>query len=306
MKIRFDNLLLGTLWIIAVTLGASFWFNTLFGFDIFSAKHWEYVSYLQAAKTPIVSTFYVSFVITIFIAILGLYVLIRPRLRKFRLPILRISSSNEKKFEQVEKTNKDASTLDVVQKSEYQTAPAATVQHQQYTPVRPPRLNLPISNNIASAINTTQQKSNFSKQENPANKDYPEIQEIFKSAGYTVKKNTIINGNKTALLAIGSNEVLWIGAVGIKTTDMRAMIDKLARIFSDTLDDIYININGFVISALDAGTSEFQDILMFNSVDELKSYMENKKNPPLAEDDDGNFEAYSEYIDTVINYIGKI
>lgn len=97
-----------------------------------------------------------------------------------------------------------------------------------------------------------------------------------------------------------------MGGVGIKTTDMRAAIDKLAQIFTDTLDETYININGFVIAAPDAATSEFQDILMFNTINELRDYITRMPNPPLPDDDDGIFDAYSEYIDAVINHIGKI
>ena len=116
----------------------------------------------------------------------------------------------------------------------------------------------------------------------------------------------LIKGVQIALLAIGTNETLWMGGVGIKTTDMRAAIDKLAQIFTDTLDETYININGFVIAAPDAATSEFQDILMFNTTNELRDYIARMPNPPLPDDDDGIFDAYSEYIDAVINHIGKI
>lgn len=308
MKIRIDNILLGTLWLLAVTLGASFWFNTIFGFNILSVKHWEYISYLQAAKTPINSMFYVSFVITVFVAILGLYVLIRPRLRKIRLPIVRISNNKPVQTSQPEKnTQADASTLDVTKSAEIQkTVPTAPSVPQHIT-VRPPRLNLPIASNMSTPVINKQPTNNtFNNQQKPADKEYPEIQEIFASAGYTVKKNPIINGIKTALLAIGSDEVLWIGAVGIKTTELRAMIDKLSQVFSDTLDDIYININGFVLFAPDEATAEFQNILMFNSITQLKEYMETRKNPTLPEEEKDNFDAYSEYIDTVINYIGKI
>ena len=120
-----------------------------------------------------------------------------------------------------------------------------------------------------------------------------------------VKSAPRINGTQIALLAIGANETLWIGGVGIKTTDMRTAIDRLQQIFSDTLDETYIDVTGFVIAAPDAATSEFTDILMFNSMSELREYMRDKSNPVLT-DDDGMFDAYSDYIDAVISHIGKI
>ena len=84
------------------------------------------------------------------------------------------------------------------------------------------------------------------------------------------------------------------------------MIEKLEQIFADTLEDIYINVNGFVINAIDASTSEFQDILMFNSISELEDYINGVPNAPIPDDEKEDFEAYSQYIDTVINYIGKM
>ena len=308
MKIRLDNILLGILWLLAVTLGASFWFNTVFGFNIFSASHWTYLSELQASKNSISPTFYISFVICVFIMIFGLYILIRPRLRRIQLPKVHIEKhkNNTPIIESKEtKNNADASTLDLLPA---ETAKAPTATQPSLAPIpsaRPPRLNIPVNNTgyvSATQTNTITPVS----QPKPQSQENPEIQEIFSKAGFTVKKSPRINGITPALFAIGSNETLWVGGVGIKTTDIRNMIDKLSQIFSDTLEDIYIDTNGFVINAPDAATSEFENILMFNTIEELRNYINNNPNPPITEEDKDNFAAYSEYIDTVISYIGKI
>ena len=76
--------------------------------------------------------------------------------------------------------------------------------------------------------------------------------------------------------------------------------------WSGSLEDVYINMTGVVIDAPDAATAEFDNILMFNDLDGLREYISAHPNAPLPDDDNGNFDAYSEYIDTVINYIGKI
>lgn len=308
MKIRLDNILLGILWLLAVTLGASFWFNTVFGFNIFSASHWTYLSELQASKNSISPTFYISFVICVFIMIFGLYILIRPRLRRIQLPKVHIEKhkNNTPIIESKEtKNNTDASTLDLLP-AETAKAPTATQPSPAPVPsARPPRLNIPVNNTgyvSATQTNTITPVS----QPKPQSQENPEIQEIFIKAGFTVKKSPRINGITPALFAIGSNETLWVGGVGIKTTDIRNMIDKLSQIFSDTLEDIYIDTNGFVINAPDAATSEFENILMFNTIEELRNYINNNPNPPITEEDKDNFAAYSEYIDTVISYIGKI
>lgn len=145
MKIRIDNILLCILWLLAITLGTSFWFNTVFGFNIFSTNHWQYLAYLQAAHTPIKTGFYISMVVIVFIAIFGLYLVVRPRRRKIRLPITRISHDTEKKRPNPPSTqpaaDTDASTLDIM---------PGTVQQPVHTPkhtapsasMRPPRINL--------------------------------------------------------------------------------------------------------------------------------------------------------------------
>ncbi len=292
-------MLLGLLWLLVVTLGACFWFNTMFGFNLFVGAHWQYLAYLQAAQTPVKPSFYISLVFISAIMICGLYVIMRPRFRKIRLPIMRITTRK-----------KDAPVPDA---PVAQPTPTPTQTATQNAPARPPRLNAATLGGMPTmAGNSAAQQPNAARSATPPAPTGPsdieiaQITEIFKSAGYTTKNPPRINGNRMSLLAIGTNETLWLGAHGIATTDMRRAIDKLNDVFSDTLDDIYINVSGFVIGAPDAATAEFDDILMFNDVDGLREYITAHPNAPLPDDDNGNFDAYSEYIDTVINYIGKI
>lgn len=309
MRIRFDNILLCILWLLAVTLGACFWFNTVFGFDIFSASHWGYVASMQAARTPIKTGFYISVATTIFITIFGLYLILRPRMRKIRLPIMHVSNIINKETTDnpsITPQNPDASTLDILpaelppaQTSSPTTIPGANA--------RPPRLILPTLNgNYTSSQPTQRISSSPPPQSNNIDADAAALREIFIAAGYTVKPNPRIGTLQTTLIAIGANETMWIGCVGLKTTDVRTIIEKFQQIFSDTLDETSIEINGFVINAPDAPTSEFTDIMMFNSIDQVREYIRQNPNPPLAADDDGMFDAYSQYIDAVITHIGKI
>ena len=312
MRIRIDNILLCILWLLAMTLGACFWFNTFFGFDIFSATHWGYLSSMQAAQTPIRSGFYVSIAIVIFITILGLYIIMRPRRRKIRMPIVHVSKINTNNTTSNNTPNKtttqnpDASTLDImpaeIQPAQIPNHP--TTSNAPSAASRPPRLVLPTLNgNYISQPRTPTLHGTQSQQ--PTNNDLSELRNIFSDAGYTVKPSPRVNGIQIALLAIGANETMWIGCVNTKTTDIRAIIEKFQQVFSDTLDETTIAINGFAINAPDAATSEFQDILMFANTNELREYMRQNPNPPLDSDDDGMFDAYSQYIDAVINHIGK-
>ena len=307
MRIRFDNILLCVLWLLAMTLGASFWFNTAYGFDIFSASHWQYLSYMQASRTPVRPGFYISMVIVAFLTVFGLYLIARPRLRKIRLPIIKMRATNPPTATPSANTNaaRDASTLDmppagnINATTQSDTTPAVSAPDVS---ARPPRLVIP------TTTKRPQQMPPQSHEAAPAPRgtnDWPELRQIFESAGYVTKPVQKINGIPIALLAIGTNETLWIGGVDVRTTDLRQAINRLQQVFNDTLDETYITVNGFVINAPDADTSEFQDILMFNSISDVQQYMQQMPNPPIPDDDD-TFDAYSQYIDAVINHIGKI
>ena len=314
MRFRTENILLCILWLLAVTLGASFWFNTIFGFNIFSPAHWEYVASLQATHSPIKTGFYVSMAITIFIFLFGFYLIVRPRIRKIRLPIMKIDINKHiqehkepiNNQSQNQQQNVDASTLDILP-AEVQTPQTKTSSMGSTSSSRPPRLTLPTLNgNYVSPPSAPTLQSNSYIDTRNSEQDSSELTEIFNKAGYTVKPNARVNGILTSIIAIGANESMWVGCIGIKTTDVRRIIEKFQQVFSDTLDETEIEINGFAIAAPDAATSEFQDILMFNTINELRDYMQQRPNPTISGDDEEMFDAYSQYIDAVITHIGKI
>ncbi|MBQ7127695.1 MAG: hypothetical protein IJO18_01795 [Alphaproteobacteria bacterium] len=302
MKKNFENILLGLLWLMVATLGTTFWFNTRFGFNLFSGAHWDYLATQQASRTPVSFWFYFSFVAATFITLFVLYLLIKPRRRHIKI-------SAPQKPNTAPKTNPDASQINII---------PGTVQHAPTTPVaptaapmppRPPRLNIAPANTFAPAtpMPTTMTPTIPATATTPSvqtKQDWPEIREIFSMAGYVIKPEPFINGKKMALLAIGTDEVLYLGAVGISTSQMQGCVNKLQQIFRDTLDDIEITVNAFVLNP--TGTNADESILTFNSIDELRHYMNEHRNTPLNTDDAENFAAYSEYITTVIEYIGKL
>ncbi|MBE6459602.1 MAG: hypothetical protein E7009_01290 [Alphaproteobacteria bacterium] len=302
MKKNFENILLGLLWLLAATLGTTFWFNTRFGFNLFSGAHWDYLATQQASRAPVSFWFYFSFVAATFITLFVLYLLIKPRRRHIKI-------SAPQKTNTAPKTNPDASQINII---------PGTVQHAPITPVaptaapmppRPPRLNIAPANTFAPAtpVPTTMTPTIPATTTTPSvqtKQDWPEIREIFSMAGYVIKPEPFINGKKMALLAIGTDEVLYLGAVGISTSQMQGCVNKLQQIFRDTLDDIEITVNAFVLNP--TGTNADESVLTFNSIDELRHYMNEHRNTPLDTDDAENFAAYSEYITTVIEYIGKL
>ncbi|MDL2295976.1 hypothetical protein LJC18_04185 [Lachnospiraceae bacterium OttesenSCG-928-E19] len=311
MKTRIDNFLLGLLWLLACTLGASFWFTTRFGFSLFTIQHWQYLGQLQASRTPINAWFYISLVIFAVIMIGGLYLIVRPRFRKIKLacdlppPTVEQLKPIEKPLTAPE-PEKTVTTTQTVQ--EPVTKPVSST-------ARPPRLVLPtITNPVARPATPTAATVPTLAPENlpviaPQNNDgFAEIENIFKSAGYVIKKPPRLNGLRPALYAIGSDEVVWIGSVGVEPSRLAKSVEKLREIFVETLEDIEIHINAFVIDPKpdNAEVDSPISILSFGTVGELATYITTRPNPPLASDDTENFDAYSEYIDTVTGYFNKV
>ena len=315
MKKNFENILLGLLWLLAATLGTTFWFNTRFGFNLFSGAHWDYLATQQATRAPVSFWFYFSFVAATFITLLVLYLLIHPRKRNIKI------SAPEKPVQTTSQsaTNNDASQINIIPGAVQHTPIENTTPGPTAPlPPRPPRLNIAPSNTFAPAMATVPAQNgtptpapmttmtpaiqSMPKQE--AKQDWPEIREIFSMAGYVIKPEPRINGKKMALLAIGTDEVLWIGATAISTTEMQACVAKLKQLFHDTLEEIEIKVNAFVLNPTDSTTDS--DIVIFDSIDSLRNYINTHRNAPLAADDAENFTAYSEYITTVIEYIGKL
>lgn len=293
MRNFFEHTLLLLLLALACLLGLSFWLNTMYGFNIFVGEHWAEIARLQAQHIPISTGFYVSIGMAIFIFVFGVCCIYIPSFKRPRkkvsppVPVVPVNyppivPTPEQKVEPVE--------------------PRQTVPQM----ARPPRLNLPT--NMAQMarekhentnIQTTQRGPDLSAQYDS------KLSEIFENAGYVVKPNLTVSGFSSNLFAIAPNEVLWIGGVDKDINKLQAAIDRLDSLFRETLEDIQININAFIIDT--HGTqSSTESVLVVQSIDELKKIM--SEMPPVSITDMSNYEkenfdAYSEYIDTIIQYV---
>lgn len=323
MKDKIENILLGLLWLLVATLGTTFWFNTKFGFDIFSGTHWKYLATHQATHQNINAAFYPSMVLSVFITLFVLYLLVRPRFRKIKLPVVH-KSENSESTKPVYTPESVAlpepkSALDIVSAPQSDTTPAP--QPVPFNMTRPPRLAInpmasygpapqtPTSQPTPTVAQPVQQPSPAPVAQ-PAQTNLPaenpDLIKIFTDMGYEIKKSPRIGGTQFQLLAIGQNEVLWLGGVGISTMEMNRAAEQMANLFLDTLDGIEIDIRTFTVYAPDTGAPTNPNVLTFDSFSALREYVSEHPNPPLADTDAENFAAYSEYISTVIEYLGKM
>lgn len=279
MRKQLDNFLLGALWFFANVLGASFWFNARFGFDLFSGDHWRYFGTVQASNTPIAPGFYISLIVSVAIFLVGLYLIVRPRFRKIKL----ITQTPE--------------TLNIKHETPPPPATATTA-----TTSRPPRLmsaNTPPPPPPALAP-----VAPVSPAVVPQNFD--QLEKIFTDAGYVTKSPQKISGLKPALFAIGPGEILWIGAAADDGEKLVAAVEKMRAVFADTLEDIPIDIHAFTIGAKVPQPQYGMHIQEFDDVQDLREFINKNPAEKIPDQDRENFDAYSEYIDTVIGYLGKL
>lgn len=292
MKQKFDHILLSLLLGLSVLLGTSFWLNTKFGFNIFYAKHWNDLAQMQATHSPIDKTFYISIGVALFIFLVGLIMINFPHSRK----------------KTVQKQTSPLPQTPIV------------LEQQNTTPIpnpgiplaRPPRLNLPTNMaeiaekqyNAKQNPDVLQQNisTTASNQPNPYNSI---LSDIFSSNGYLVKTNPTIASLITNLFAIGHDEILWVGGVDCDINKLKDAITKLNSVFSDTLPDIQINVFSFLLDTANRYTQD-DNILVFHSTDEIRQYISQIPDKNTDEEDAENFDAYSDYIDTIIQYIKNI
>lgn len=288
MKNRIDNILLALLWLLAAILGACFWFNVRFGFDLFSGKHWAYLAQLQATNNSVDVYFYISLIISVFITLLGLYLIIKPKFRKINF---RNSSAN------LQGTKNEAHQNN--EKNLY------TAAESTYGEIRPPKLNLP-KQTFQKIESSQSQPLTFFKQQENILIDNNKIENIFKDLGYTIKKTPTISGVKMILFAIAPNEVVWIGSTNISISDMKQAVTELNKLFVDSLEELPININSFIINPINQVDNN-NDIFTFNSTEELEAFIKTKPATPIPTDKDEleTFNAFSEYINVVIDFINR-
>ena len=303
MRKQIEHFLLSFLLGTTVLLGLTFWLNTYFGFNIFSSIHWQELASMQASGQPIDKDFYISMGVAVVMFIVGLHIIYGPRFRKisktentvFHQPDI---ISNEKKSNITAVTTTVAKTE---QPTNQQPIPTpAPIPEQGINLTRPPKLNLP--KNIAQiAANQFAQQQPQIIQSDKYNDD---LSKIFSDNFYMVKKNSAITGFTPNLFAIGYNEVVWIGGVDCDIKKLQNAVNKLDSTFKETLEDIPITINSFIIDTNHTYNSD-ERIHIFHTLDELKEYLKQNPTQPVPDNDREDFNAFSDYIDTVLTLLYK-
>ncbi len=294
-------ILLGT----SVLLGLAFWLNIKFSFNLFSAQHWNELAKLQAAHIPVNNVFYISVGLAVFLFIFGSYIIFRPNFRK----IFKKQTKNTKNAPEQTVTH----TAPINETKKIDTP--APVSKPAVSISQPPKLHLPQNMAAIAAAkyqNTDAQQPVSAPKQQPAPSSanrvtiYDEqIAEIFTNNAYLVKTNPTISGFTPNLFAIGNNEVAWIGATDCDINVLQHAIDKLKSVFKETLPDIPITLYAFMLDTKHTYNST-DSIFVFHTIDELAEFISQSQGAEIPESDQENFDAYSDYIDTIIQYIKNV
>lgn len=288
MKKYLGQILATTLLGTSILLGLSFWLNVRFSFNMLNTTHWNELSKLQAAHTPINKLFYISLGVAIFLFILGAHLIFRPRFR------------NIFKSDKTTNTYQPIHMAQTNAEKEQIPLPQSTIFLRQ-----PPKLNLP-KNLVAIAMKKHALQQSQQKPDVKQSTTYDsELSEIFNDAGYVVKPNLTITGFTTNLFAIGTNEKVWFGAVDCDIEKFTTAVNRLKSIFIETLDDVPINISAFILDTNHVYESS-NEALIFHSMNELKEFISKNPNPDIIDSERENFDAYSDYVDTIIQYAKNV
>ena len=292
---RINYILLGTLWCLAIVLGLDFWLNTVYNFNMFSRNHWQFVANLQAANKPIATGFYIAITIAITACIFGLYMLFRPRFRKI---IFTTTPENISKSEPITQTQNTVVPEPALEQPTIQP-PIAT----QPTIQRPPHLHIQMHQRATPIIKPAPEQTPEPKISEP--RYTHEFREIFEKNKYKVLTPKTISNLPLSLIALGTNEILWLGAYGVSHEQMLNVMAAFKSVFNETLQDIDIDVNGFIMNPTD--DTHIDAILDVKTLDELSELFAEHPNEPESESDAaaGTMDAFAGYIETVITYLGN-
>ncbi|MBO7644909.1 MAG: hypothetical protein J6S57_01230 [Alphaproteobacteria bacterium] len=306
MRKIFEHLLLSVLIGLTILLGLTFWLNIKFGFNLLSNQHWQELASLQASGQPINKDFYVSIGAALLLFIFCLNIIYRPHSKKPTKPV------NEKKAisDLPMVVNQPISDSVEPEKPTMKKESGLRLDEQQNPPQkqsipepnRPPKLALPKNiAQIAAAQHSQQKHDDFVQ----TDKYDDELVNIFSTNSFLVKKKPTIYGFTPNLFAIGANEIVWIGGVDCEIEKLNNAIQKLENTFKETLQDITITVNSFIIDTVNKYKSN-PKVHIFHNIDELKQYISKNPGEPIKDSDREDFDAYSDYIDTVLTLLYKI
>ncbi|MBO7645096.1 MAG: hypothetical protein J6S57_02185 [Alphaproteobacteria bacterium] len=131
-----------------------------------------------------------------------------------------------------------------------------------------------------------------------------DIYDIFAKTGYKIYDLIRIDGKHPAVIALGTDEKLFIGTTGIDNETLEKILKRIELCFADTLEGISIDTR--ILSVDGADSNDDGKIIHFASIDDLNKYMSAHKNiRPKNKTDIEDFESYADYVTAAMEYLFK-
>ncbi len=131
-----------------------------------------------------------------------------------------------------------------------------------------------------------------------------QIHDAFVDAKYIVRDLIRIDGKYPALVAIGSDEKMFVATLNDDAYVLQNILKRIELCFADTLEGVNVNLRIICISNknIDFGGR----IIRFANANALHQYLMTHPNTvPKTQKDRQLFDAYSKYIGTAIDYLFK-
>ena len=287
--------------------------NTNYGFDMLSAAHWEYLGTLQANRSEIKPDFYISLIAALFVALIGLYLIVRTRTKRVKEATSTTSQKSnivivpqQPVIQQTKTSEKPNAENKTEQTFTPRPAPAISLTPRPMPPMglRPP------TQRPTAAIPTSPLQPIPQSMPTPQlikNTNSPEIQTALESSEYIIKKCDRIGKLQNPIVAIAYDQSMWIIATKTSPNTMVESIQTLVTIFDDTLGETAndITLHGFIIEPTEPVQRGDDLIITFDNTANFVKYVSEHKNIKPDDYDAELFEAFSTYISTVTGYIGK-
>ena len=131
------------------------------------------------------------------------------------------------------------------------------------------------------------------------------IYDMFVNAGYQISDLIRINGKYPAVVAIGTNEKLFIATLADDYDILQNILKRIELCFADTLEGLDIDTHIISLTNRDFD-GDNKKILRFGNVNALQKYLDSHKSTrPRNSQERENFDAYAEYINTAVTYLFK-
>ena len=326
---RRERFLIAILWISTVLLLALWFFNMWFGFNLFIAAHWQYLSELQVANS-VEPKFYTSVAAFVITGLAGLYLLIVPWHRRVRMrPVSNIGFKGSASV---------PTSAAAVPEVPIMTRPPKLNLNNHFVPVRrdPPVVQSAPAPLPAPMPARAAPPAAAAAPQTASPELVYEIRRLLDGAGFMTKTPPTIGDVKLDFWAIGPDEALVIGLILDEADEITASeggdsvwraggrsylspvwqltsaTQRLEALFIEILDpELTINVLPFVFIkgrvANKDSVARVWDALgvkVFDDMKVLAEFLDGHRPGEMDETARGNYEAFTEFADTVASYFG--